>query len=188
MKKYLSFVVLTILFYSCSNSSIPYHDDVVEHVRRNTKNPDSFELDSVVYDPLTYLEELKSEYSSDSSDIFWYESSQKELKYVKVGFEKMVWPDGDISLLHDYFLFSDEVQESQFIYDSLKTRNSQDLNRIKNLNSTKSDSVILHRYKVYFMGQNSFGAIERHLVSVEVNPEMKPFGNGETFYLNQEEL
>lgn len=200
MKKIFTLFTLSFLVISCSES-LPYETEVVEKISRNLKNPDSFQLDSILYDPYTVSDEMYASYLSDSSLIVDYHQ-EWFCGYKKIGHGKDMFISAVPRAVHQCSaecmasgicpvytqsnttttLESERFRNDPFnkgIYDSLKLRNPQDLVQYKKFHNSQEDTVLIHRYKVYFKAQNSFGAIERQMFSasyrvggeIEIEPE-----------------
>ena len=142
MKNLLSVLLVSLVLVSCSES-IPYEKKVVEHLRQQMKNPDSFRLDSIKYDPKYLSEGLEELILLDSLSI----DSDKKMKEF---YEEMN---------SKYSGYSNEVRNYDKRIDSIQNNMIGNMSLLKKVKGTDNDTLVLHTYQTYYMAQNSFGAM-----------------------------
>lgn len=152
MKNLLSVFLVSLVLVSCSES-IPYDKQVVEHLRQQMKNPDSFRLDSLKYTPKFLSDELQAEIEFDSVMIVT-ESEMKDF------YQEMVDRNKNLSYMADLVVgYKNNVTEYQTKIDSLQEHKVKSEMLFSEVKGTEKDTLVLHTYRAYYMAQNSFGAM-----------------------------
>ena len=152
MKKILLFSLMSIMLASCSQSN-PFETQLVEHLRKQMKNPDSFRMDSVNYKPLYLSDNLKSQLKSDS--IMMVIKAEGRDSY-----QESVERNQGISYMTDLVkMYKQNVMDYQNQIDSLENHMVNTQKLLSEVKNTDKDTLTRHTYKVYYMAQNSFGAM-----------------------------
>ena len=131
------------------------------------KNPDSFRLDSLNYETLLLSDGLKADISNDSMFIDHY---SEMVDY----YDDNIKTYGSLSYMSDLVIgYKQDYQDYKSKLDSV-TIHQKDvevlLNKVK---GTEQDTIILHRYRVYYMAQNSFGAMLKGEATVNTENGLK---------------
>lgn len=162
MKNILIFTLtlVSVLLTSCGEN-IPYEEKVVENLRQQMKNPDSFRLDSILYTPKFLSDGLEGEIKFDSIMI--------DLKLEsRDSYQESVNRNEGLSYMADLVkMYKQTVEEYQNEIDSLKNHmvNTQVL--LSEVKGTDKDTLVLHTYKAFYMAQNSFGAMIKGTAYIE---------------------
>jgi hypothetical protein len=162
MKNILSILLVSLVLVSCSES-IPYEKQVVEELRQQMKNPDSFRLDSLKYEP-KYLSKGLEEL------ILWDSLSIESDLRMKTFYEDMN---------SKYNGYSHEVKNYSKRMDSTKINMGKNISLLDQIKGTEKDTLILHTYRAYYMAQNSFGAMIKGFAYMETT-------NGKKVYVDTE--
>jgi|688.fasta_scaffold159765_3 hypothetical protein len=173
MKKvlYFSSIALTFLLSSCSES-IPYQDEVVEHFRRQMKNPDSFRLDSIKYTPLHLSDNLKISIEMDSSSVDHY-------KEMESYYSQQVEEYKNVSYMSDLVVgYRKDQKGYKHKIDSTHQHYIQSVEDYNKVLGTDQDTVVLHKYRIYYMSQNSFGAMIKGSATIWAKPNLATFSDG----------
>jgi hypothetical protein len=158
MKNLLVFLFVPFMLVSCGEN-IPYEDKVVEELRVQMKNPDSFRLDSIKYIPKYLSDHLKLDLKWDSTSIV----SDTEMKDFYEGMYKI-----NSDYKKDYMKYQNRV-------DSLTTRQNQNLKLLNEVEGTDKDTLVLHTYRAYYMAQNSFGAMVKETAYLATTDGIKVY-------------
>lgn len=177
MNKLFIISIAVIALVSCSES-IPNEEKVVEHLRQQMKNPDSFRLDSIKYTPYYLSDQLKQETALDSVMIPHYIEMEDYYRN-KVSEYK------NVSYMADLVVgYRQDQKRYQVKLDSSNNHLTTTLEKYNSLKGTEQDTLVAHTYKVYYMAQNSFGAMLKGSAFVSSKPNLTPREDGEIFYVS----
>ena len=149
---FITLLILSLFFASCSEK-IPYENQVIEHLRKKMKNPDSFRLDSINYDPIFLSEKLDIEIFLDSLSI----ASKNDTKaYLQESIELF---KNDPYMVNFVRQRKWQLLEIQYKIETIENHKEKNQKLLSEILDTEKDTVFIHTYEVYYMGQNSFGAM-----------------------------
>jgi hypothetical protein len=152
MKNILSILLVSLVLVSCSES-IPYEKQVVEELRQQMKNPDSFRLDSIKYTPKFLSDQLEVDIEFDSAMI----DTKTEMKDF---YQEMIDSYKNLSYMGDLVVgYKNNLREYQTKIDSIQDRKVKSEKFLSEVKGTDKDTLVLHTYRAYYMAQNSFGAM-----------------------------
>jgi hypothetical protein len=152
MKNILSILLVSLVLVSCSES-IPYEKQVVEELRQQMKNPDSFRLDSLKYTPKFLSDQLAADIRFDSAMI----DTETEMKDF---YQEMIDRNKNLSYMGDLVVgYKNTLREYQSKIDSIQDRKVKSEKLLSEVKGTDKDTLVLHTYRAYYMAQNSFGAM-----------------------------
>jgi hypothetical protein len=166
MKNLLSILLVSLVFASCTQVN-PYQEQAVEHLRRQMKNPDSFRMDSLKYETFLLSDGLKADMSFDSLFIQTYGERADYYKENIAEYGNLLYmSDLVVGYKQDYKNYKSKV-------DSVTTHQKNVLTLYNKVKGTDQDTIILHRYRVYYMAQNSFGAMLKGQATVDTENGVK---------------
>jgi hypothetical protein len=153
MKNILLLLPIFIGLSSCGQSK---EDIVIEHVRQTLKNPDSFELDSIIFrDTIT-------QWHSNNIDVQWgLEDLEREKNHL------------DFMMTLNYVYSIGEKQEQlnkvKKMGEDLKVK----VDKLDQMKGSDQDTVLGYTYTLYFKGTNSFGAVVKDQTTVMIDYKNK---------------
>jgi len=162
MKKiFISILSLVSVLLTSCGENIPYQEKVVEHLRLQMKNPDSFRLDSLTYNPKFLSDVLQQEIKFDSIMMDIKAESRDS-------YQESVERNQGISYMIDLVkMYKQNVLDYQNQIDSLENHMVNTQKRLSEVKNTDKDTLVLHTYKVFYMAQNSFGAMIKGTANIE---------------------
>jgi hypothetical protein len=166
MKNILYLFITSLLFISCSKEN-PYQEQAVEKLRQTMKNPHAFTADSVIYKPHLLSDEFNQQAVFDSIMISINEESIIKRQETIEEYRQMSYMSSFIPIYQEY------IKEYKRDNDSLSQHLVGLTSEINNLRGTESDTIVYHKYTIYYMGQNSFGAMVKGVARVTVSPNGK---------------
>lgn len=171
------FSIAVVTIVSCSES-IPNKEKVVEHLRRQMKNPDSFRMDSIKYTPYYLSDQLKQETALDSVMIPHYVEMEEY-------YRNNVSEYKNVSYMADLVVgYRQDQKQYQLKLDSLNNHLTLTLQKYKSVKGTEQDTLVAHTYKIYYKAQNSFGAMLNGSAFVSSKPNLTPREDGEIFHVS----
>lgn len=165
--KNIFYLILSVLFLGSCSEGIPYEDVVVEKLRQEMKNPHAFIVDSVVYTPYTYSKSLlqRSRYDSIMIEINHESIVKREEMIVEYAYL-----DYSNSFISEYRGYINDYKKQN---DSLSKDIDYIKSEIQRVQGTDLDTLMSHEYRVYYMGQNSFGAMIKDIAYITASLDGK---------------
>jgi hypothetical protein len=76
-----------------------------------------------------------------------------------------------------------ELKDYESKLDSTNNHLITTLKKRKSIKDTDQDTLVAHTYQVYYMAQNSFGAMLKGYAFMTSQNNLKPYPNGDVFYV-----
>ena len=166
MKKLIILTFSVLALVSCTKQN-PYQEEAVEYLRRQMKNPDSFRMDSVKYETFLLSDGLKADLSLDTFFI-------KSYGDMAAHYQESVQEYDNVSYMSDLVAgYKQDYKNYKEKVDSIFVHQKNTMALYKKVKGTDQDTIILHRYRVYYMAQNSFGAMLKGEATVDTENGVK---------------
>jgi hypothetical protein len=136
------------------------------------KNPDSFRFDSIKYTPYHLSDNLKISMEMDSSSVDHY-------KEMESYYAQQVEEYKNVSYMSDLVVgYRKNQKEYKNKIDSTLQHHIQSVEDYNKVLGTDQDTVVLHKYRVYYMAQNSFGAMIKGSATIWAKPNLVTLSDG----------